>query len=377
MRFSERSSLLVHAPNALSAATAGKELLDLTASNPTTVGLPFDEEAILAALADARALVYEPEPLGLPSARACVAALHEVPPSRVAITASTSEAYAALFKLLCDPGDEILVPSPSYPLLSWLAALEHVRLTPYPLVYAGGWHVDLDALRRAITPKTRAVVVVSPNNPTGNYVGRAELEAMLDLGLPVISDEVFATYPLAGAVPDGRAASALDARRGTVFVLSGLSKRAGLPQMKLGWIAMSAEAEAAVDRLESILDTSLSVAAPVQHALPALLAAGEITARAIRARTRANLDVLLGLARGTPASVLEVEGGWYAVLRVPETRTDEEWALALVEHDAVHVQPGYFFDMDRGAHLVVSLLAREEIFREGVSRMLRRLEEGT
>lgn len=373
MPYSARSSLLDHPPNALSRAVCGRELLDLTVSNPTTVGLPYAEKEILRAIADARSLVYEPHALGLPSARACVASLYDVPASRVAITASTSEGYAALFKLHCDPGDEILVPAPSYPLLAWLAALDAIRLVPYPLVHAGGWHVDLDALRAAVTNKTRAIVVVSPNNPTGSYLGRAELDAMLDLGLPIFSDEVFATYPL--DVPAGRARSALDAKRGDVFVLSGLSKRAALPQMKLGWIVASSEAP--MDRLESILDAYLSVAAPVQHALPALLASAEITSTAIAQRTRANLAALRAIATSSAATALDVEGGWYAVLRVPDTRDDEEWALLLAEKDGVHVQPGYFFDFDRGAHLIVSLLAREDVFRTGVSRIIARLEESS
>jgi aspartate/methionine/tyrosine aminotransferase len=373
MPFSARSSLLVHPPNALANATRGRALLDLTASNPTTAGIRYPETDILAALSDRRALVYAPEALGLASARGCVAALYDVPPARVAITASTSEAYGALFKLFCDPGDEVLVPTPSYPLLAWLAALDAVRLVPYPLVHAGGWHVDLDALRGAVTKRTRAIVVVTPNNPTGNYLGAAELEAMLDLDLPIVADEVFATYPL--DVPEGRVRSVLEAKRGEIFALSGLSKRVGLPQMKLGWIV--ARTETAMDRVETILDSYLSVATPVQHALPSLLASGAATARAIGERTRANLTTLRTLVVGSAATVLPVEGGWYAILRVPETYTDEEWCLRLALEDAVHVQPGYFFDLVRGAHLVVSLLPKEDVFREAVSRIVRRVDEGS
>lgn len=374
------------APNALTAALGrararGEAIVDLTASNPTTCGVPYDAPAILAALAGARALAYAPEPLGLASAREAVAAELGVPggASRVAITASTSEAYAVLFKLLADPGDEILVPVPSYPLLAMLAAFESVRLVPYPLVYAGRWHVDLGALRAAVTPRTRAVVVVSPNNPTGSYLGESELEAMLDLDVPIVSDEVFASYPLGERVPEGRVASVCSARagRGLVFALSGLSKLAALPQMKLGWIAVGGaadRAEAAMARLELVLDAYLSVGTPVQEALPALLASRHVAAGAIRARTRTNLAALRRVIEGTSATVLDVEGGWYAIVRVPETRTDEEWALLLLERDGVHVQPGYFFDMHRGAHLVVSLLAPEEAFAEGARRVRARLE---
>lgn len=394
MTFSRRSdvtdaALPIESPNALSRAVArarasakGERLLDLTVSNPTTAGLPYDVEAITRALGAPSSLVYEPQALGLASARAAVAAAYverglAVDASRVAITSSTSEAYAVLFKALCDPGDEVLVPTPSYPLLAWLAAFEGVTLRSYPLEYAGRWHVDVGALRRAVGPRTRLVVAVSPNNPTGSFVGEDELDAMLDLGLPIVSDEVFATYPLGARVPEGRVRSVLERRRGLVFALSGLSKLAGLPQMKLGWIACGGDPERAaeaMERLETVLDAYLSVGAPAQNALPALLRAGEVTSDAIRARTRYNVEIVRSAARRAPAlSVLDVEGGWYVTLRVPETRTDEAWALSLVEEDGVYVHPGYFFDMARGAHLIVSLLTPEADLREGVDRIVTRL----
>lgn len=350
----------------------GPRFLDLTVSNPTTAGLPYDEAAICGALAAPGALVYEPQPLGLPSARAAVAARVGASPERVAITASTSEAYAALFKLFCDPGDEVLVPSPSYPLLDWLASFEGVALTRYPLVYAGGWHVDLHGLKRAITPRTRAVVVVAPNNPTGSYLGRGELEALLDLDLPILSDEVFATYPLRER--DDRVSTVSDAARGLVFSLSGLSKVVALPQMKLGWMVAGgapARTREAMARLELILDAYLSVGAPVQHALPELLRVGERTADAIRARTRKNLELAGELARSCDlVTQLDAEGGWYVTWRVPETMTDEEWALALLEKESVYVHPGYFFDMSRGAHLVISLLTPERELAAGLGRIV-------
>ena len=367
------------------AAEGGPALLDLSVGNPTSAGIPYATAEILAALADPRGLVYEPEPLGIASAREAVARDWTargtpIDASRIALTASTSEAYAVLFKVLCDPGDEILVPAPSYPLLGFLAAFESVTLRPYPLVYAGSWHVDLDALKRAIGPRTKAIVVVTPNNPTGSYLGAQELDAMLDLGLPIVSDEVFATYPLRGdGPPEGRIASVATASRGLVFALSGLSKLAGLPQLKLGWIGVSGEASLvaqAMARLELVLDAYLSVATPVQHALPTILATRGATERAIRARTADNLEVLRrAMKRAPAASVLEVEGGWYAIVRVPDVKTDEEWTLELVTRDAVHVQPGYFFDMGRGAHLVVSLLTPEATFAEGVARVAARIAE--
>jgi len=379
------------APNALSRAVARARepgssgacrLLDLTVSNPTTAGLPYDLEAIASALGTPSSLVYEPQALGLPCARRAVAAEYarggiEIDAARIAITSSTSEAYAVLFKMFCDPGDEVLVPVPSYPLLAWLAAFEGVTLRTYPLEYAGRWHLDVGALAGAIGPRTRLVVAVSPNNPTGSFLGRGELDAILDLGLPLVSDEVFATYPLGPSVPAHRMTSVLESRRGLVFALSGLSKLVGLPQMKLGWIACAGVPErttAAMERLETVLDAYLSVGAPVQHALAELLRAGRITSDAIRARTRANLEVVRSAARLAPAvSVLDVEGGWYATLRVPEIRSDEEWALALVEEEGVYVHPGYFFDMTRGAHLVVSLLTPEDELREGMARIVARV----
>lgn len=375
--FSSRTSHH-ESPNALTLAVANAKapLLDLTISNPTVAGLPYPAQSILDALADPRGLAYSPAPLGLRSAREAVAQDWgargvRIDASQIALTASTSEAYSVLLKLLCDPGDEVLVPAPSYPLLGFLASFESVCLRSYSLVYAGGWHVDLDGLRAAITPRTKAIVVIGPNNPTGSYLSGDEFEAMLDTGLPIVSDEVFATYPLTPS--ERRLTSVANSKRGLVFALEGLSKLAALPQLKLGWIGVAGEArnvQRAMDRLELVLDTFLSVGAPIQHALPSILASREITHSAIRTRTRTNLDVLRrSIERVPTASVLNVEGGWYAIVRVPDTRSDEEWALALVARAGIHVQPGYFFDMGRGAHLVLSLLTPETAFAEGVARL--------
>lgn len=390
MGFSTRSA---HADdtNALTLAlrrvrASAEPWFDLTVSNPTTAQIPYDAAAILDPLAAPASLVYAPESLGLAAARAHVAsdyATRGIPitAERIALTASTSEAYAMLFKVLCDPGDEVLVPTPSYPLLTWLADYESVRLVTYPLVYAGGWHVDVNALAAAVTPRTRAIVTVNPNNPTGSYLGASELEAMLDLGLPIVSDEVFARYPLGPGVPQGRCESVLGGGRGLVFALSGLSKLAGLPQLKLGWIAVGgdpARCAEAMARLELVLDAYLSVASPVQHALGSLLVAGRSIASAISARTRSNLAFLRErMAAVDLATVLDVEGGWYATVRVPEMRSEEGWALDLLEVEKVLVHPGYFFDMARGAHLVVSLLTPEADFREGTDRVARFLDRAT
>jgi aspartate/methionine/tyrosine aminotransferase len=320
-------------------------------------------------------LRYEPAPFGLASARAAVSALWrerglEVPPEHVALTASTSEAYAFAFKLLCDPGDQVLVPAPSYPLLEHLGALEGVELVPYRLGYDGAWFIDPHEVQRQRTSRTRAIVVVSPNNPTGTYLKRGELAALTALGLPIIADEVFGEYALA---PDPRRAlSVLEAENGLVLALDGLSKAAALPQMKLAWMTLGGSPElvtAALGRLELILDAFLSASTPVQRALPELLSSRAVAADAIRARLAANLALLSRAVAGTPASLLPVEGGWYAVLRLPATLTDESWALRLLDA-GVLVQPGYFFDFGDEPHVVVSLLTPEASFVEGTVRLV-------
>jgi hypothetical protein len=359
----------------------GGELIDLTLSNPTAADLGCDVRAILEPLADVRALRYEPEALGLLAAREAVARELErdgirVPVERIVLTASTSEAYAFLFKLLCDPGDDVLVPVPSYPLLDHLAGLEGVRLVPYALRYATGvWCVDLESVRAARTPRTRAIVVVTPNNPTGSLLGANELDALAATGLPIVSDEVFAGYPLQPA--PGRARSALEARGASlVCALGGLSKLAGLPQMKVAWMALGGESRAvaeALARLEWIADAFLSVATPQQHALPRWLEWGRRMRSAISARARRNLESLARAVSGTPASLLGVEAGWYATLRLPATRSEEEWAIGLVEQDGVLAHPGWLYDFAAGPHLVLSLLVPERDFDAGVERIRARL----
>jgi alanine-synthesizing transaminase len=356
---------------------AGAEILDLTESNPTRAGLAYPARELLSALADERSLVYEPAPAGLAEPRAAVSEYYrargaDVPAGRILLAASTSEAYAYLFKLLCDPGDEVLAPRPSYPLFEFLARLEAVRVIQYRLAYHGRWEIDLDFLEAAVTARTRAVVVVNPNNPTGSFLKRAELARLAKLGLPLISDEVFSDYALA---EDAERVSTLAGIAGApAFSLSGLSKIAGLPQMKLGWIAVAGPLEwraRALERLELIADTYLSVSTPIQHAAARLLAAGARVAEQISARTRGNLGWLRTAVSGSSADALEVEGGWYAILRVPRTRTEEEWTLELLDRDGVLVQPGFFYDFEGEAFLVVSLLTPEPVFREGIGRVLR------
>jgi alanine-synthesizing transaminase len=362
----------------------GRSVLDLTVANPTTAGLAYDREAILTALADPRALVYEPLPFGLPSARAAVAEDHAargftVRPEQVLLTASTSEAYSFLFKLLCDPGDELLAPAPSYPLFEHLARFESVKLVPYPLRYDGAWHLDVGEVRARVTERTRGILLVSPNNPTGSYTKKGELAALAQLGVPLVSDEVFAGYPLGPDRDHDRAWSALETKDALVFALGGLSKAAALPQMKLAWTVVQGPPDLTrpvLARLELIADSFLSAGTPVQHALPALLEAGRLTEATIRARTRENLATLdERLARpGSPVSRLHLEGGWYATLRLPRTQSEAAWSLRFLEADGVHVHPGHFFDFEDEAYAIVSLLTPPEVFAEGVRRLAHRVE---
>lgn len=363
---------------------AGAKILDLTESNPTRAGFDYPGEDIVAALADRRSLIYEPTPAGLPAAREAVAAYYKargyaVDPDDILLTSSTSESYAWMFKLLADPGDEILVPRPSYPLFEFLAQMESVKVVQYPLASHGGWSIDFDALARALTARTRAIVLVNPNNPTGSFVKRGELARLVALsaerGLALIADEVFADYSFGEDTE--RVRSLIGVSEALTFSLSGLSKIAGLPQLKLGWMVMSGPAAGrrqAKGRLELIADTYLSVATPVQHALPQLLNAGASVQRQIAVRVRGNLDQLrAAIGKNSSGQILDLEGGWYATLRVPRTRPEEEWCLELLERDGVLVQPGYFYDFESEAFLVLSLLTPAEIFRRGVERIAAQL----
>ncbi|HET7292642.1 MAG TPA: pyridoxal phosphate-dependent aminotransferase [Vicinamibacteria bacterium] len=372
------------APNRLSLALdarrrRGEEVVDLTVSNPTEVGLQAPAE-VLSLLGDAGGAAYAPDPRGLLPAREAVAADfarrgHSVAPDRLVLCSSTSEAYAWLFKLLADPGDNVLVPRPSYPLFEFLADLESISVRHYPLVYDGAWHVDLAAVEEAIRPRTRAIVLVNPNNPTGSFVSRTEAGRLLGLcarrGLSLVSDEVFADF---GFAPDpSRVTSFADDGAALAFSLGGLSKSCGLPQLKLGWIAVSGPAEQraeALARLEIVADTYLSVATPVQRALPGILARLPDLQAPIAARVRRNRGALDERLSGSPATLLASDGGWTAVVQVPATLTEEERVLRLLERDGVLVHPGFFFDFAREAYLVLSLLPRPADFDRGAARVL-------
>jgi aspartate/methionine/tyrosine aminotransferase len=383
-----------HVPeNALAARAQERrgrgDLLDLTESNPTRVGLPYPVDALHAAIARVDPARYEPAPLGLPGARAAIAADYAargaaVDPGRVAITASSSESCSFLFKLLCDPGDAVLIPEPSYPLFDYLVRLEGAVPIGYRLGFDGVWGIDFasvdqalaDARERGVRP--RAVVVASPNNPTGGFLKRDELARLAAVAaraeLSIIVDEVFAAYPF-GSDPARVETAALDpaaiaATR--VFSLGGLSKSCGLPHLKLGWIvAGGPDAQAALAGLELVADTYLSVGATVQGALADLFEVGAGIRTAIAARVAANRDALAGALAALPAcTLLPCEAGWSAIVRVPAVRGDEAWAAGLVTGTGVLVHPGYFFDLRGGTFLVVSLLPEPAVFSEAVRRMI-------
>ena len=390
---------------------AGLPIIDLTESNPTRVGLHYPVEALREALGAAATHSYEPAPLGLLAAREAIARAHVVSgfpieADRVVLTASSSESYSLLFKLLCNPGDAILVPEPSYPLFEYLARLDGVRSVGYRLVYDGAWHIDFDSLRSALHHAAatggvvRALVVVNPNNPTGSFVtpedvaGLGEICAAQDLAM--ISDEVFAAYSFESpraqtpmpAAPRPLAATPEIAERALTFSLGGLSKASGLPQLKLGWIVAggpAAAVRAALARLELITDTYLSVGGPVQRALPRLLELGAGIRSGIQHRVRTNRAALgAALGPGSPFTLLNAQGGWTAILRVPDLASegssegpgqdscDERWAMHLLTRDGVLVHPGYLFDMPQGAYLIASLLPPPETFLRGIAAVVAR-----
>ena len=358
---------------------AGAKLIDLTLSNPTRAGLP-EAGDLLAPLAAEASRRYDPLPFGLAEARAAVARDfasrgHPLEPDRILLHASTSEAYGFLFKLLCDPGDEVLVPRPGYPLFDFLAGLESVRVRSYALGYDGEWHLDVAAIAAALGPRTRAIVAVSPGNPTGAYLKRdelARLEALCaERGMALVADEVFADFALREDAR--RAASVARDSQALAFALGGMSKSCGLPQLKLAWTAVvgpDALRREALARLEVVADTYLPVSTPVQVAAPELLARKEELQAPIRARVVENLDALRALAASSPATLLEPEGGWSAILRVPATCSEEERVLRLLGERDVLVHPGYFFDFPGEAYLVLSLLPPPAEFGEAVARVL-------
>jgi alanine-synthesizing transaminase len=359
----------------------GIKLLDLTASNPTRVGIHYDAETILSALARPESLDYSPQPKGLLEARRTICDyyrnqhdVYDVDPENIVLTTSTSEGYSYVFRLLCNPEDEILVPKPSYPLFDFLADLDDVKLVPYPLVYDHGWQIDFASVYRAVTHRTRAVVVVHPNNPTGSYVTSEEVQTLNALcqeyNLALIVDEVFLAYP-----HDGAARKSFVSNSGALtFTLSGLSKVSGLPQMKVAWLVATGpenQVGDSVARLEVIADTFLSLNAPVQWAVGTLLEQRRHVQPVLLDRLRTNLEELdRELGKQKLLERLDVEGGWYAVLRVPVTRSDEELAMEIMQKCSVLVHPGHFYDFPGDGYLVTSLITPPRDFREGIRRVV-------
>jgi aspartate/methionine/tyrosine aminotransferase len=363
------------------ARAEGAKILDLTASNPTRVGLAYDEPAILGALGSSRSMDYDPQAKGVLEAREVVAeyyrAEHGIPSlgaERIVLTTSTSEGYSFVFRLLCNAGDELLVPKPSYPLFEFLADLQDVKLVPYPLIYDHGWEMDFPSLENVVTSRTRGVVVVHPNNPTGSFVRPAEIVMLNSFcrthELAVIADEVFLDYPL----NQDKQASFAGNQEALTFTLSGLSKISALPQMKVAWVVTSgpqAEVAESMGRLEVIADTYLSMNAPMQWAIPALMGQRKSIQKQLLDRVRGNLAELDRQLAGQKACQrLSVEGGWHAVLRVPVTRSDEELAIELVKQKSVMVHPGHFYDFPRDGYLVLSLISAQGEFAEGIARLL-------
>ena len=371
-------------PNRLSQAlaahrAAGKPLLDLTVSNPTECSFTYDGAGILEALSNPAALSYEPNPKGLESARQAVAAYYAaredaVSPEDIFLTTSTSEAYSYVFRTLCNPGDEVLIPSPSYPLFNFLAEIQDVKLVRYPLLYDHGWQIDFHSLEQAITPRTRGVIVVHPNNPTGHFTKRAEMSKLNAIcssrEIAIIADEVFLDFSLEENRPESFAANP----GALTFTLSGLSKISGLPQMKAAWVVVSGPQEwkrEALARLEVIADTYLSMNAPVQLAIPRFLEQRRAFQKQLMSRVRRNLAELDGqLAAQKACTRLTVEGGWYAVLRVPATRSDEDLAIELLTTKGVYVHPGHFYDFPSDGYLVLSLITAEADLSRGLAESL-------
>ena len=372
---------------ALTAARAhGTKLLDLTVSNPTECGFEFDSASILNSLCGSESLTYDPQPQGLLSARRAIADYYktkairqedQVSPEQIFLTTSTSEAYSYLFRLLCDPGDEVLVPRPSYPLFDFLADIQDVKLRRYDLFYDHGWHIDIGGLPGAISERTRAILIVNPNNPTGSFVHNAELRHLqafcAEHNLALISDEVFLDYEVESAAE----ASVAFSSHCLAFALSGLSKISCLPQMKVAWMVVSGPEELrreAHQRLEVIADTYLSQNAPVQHAIPALLHQRTKIQPQLAKRCRSNLEFVDAQLQTCPeVQRLRVEGGWYVVLRIPERESDEEVAIELIEKAGVVVHPGHFYDFQSDGYLVLSLITPNAVFAEGLRAVLKRI----
>jgi alanine-synthesizing transaminase len=357
----------------------GEVIIDLTESNPTRCGFSYPKKEILAALANESSLLYQPEPRGLLIARKAIANYYAtlgvtVRPEHIVLTASTSEAYSFLFKLLCNVGDAIIVPQPSYPLFEYLGQLNDVALRHYCLAYDGEWHIDFESLQSTFTDRTRAIVLVHPNNPTGSYLKQSEFEQVCTFAAEhhcaVIADEVFGPYNFSS---DTNRASILTSNTSILsFSLNGISKLLGLPQLKLSWIVVCGnpqQTDEVLSRLDIIADTFLSVNTPAQVALPKLFEHSQFIEEQIRLRVYPNYHLLQKNFRDSKVSVLHVEGGWYAILQLPQFHTDEEWAIELLHQQNILVHPGHFYEIKQKSCVVISLLPTPELFTDALSQI--------
>jgi alanine-synthesizing transaminase len=371
-------------PNHLSDLVAAKRqrgeiIIDLTESNPTRCGISYPENKILAALANESSLLYQPEPRGLLIARKAIAEYYAtlgvtVNPEHILLTASTSEAYSFLFKLLCNAGDEVIVPQPSYPLFEYLCQLNDVALRYYRLAYDGEWHIDFESLESVSTNRTRGLILVHPNNPTGSYLKQSEFDRVCAVAAEhqcaIIADEVFGSYNFSS---DYHRASILTSNTSVLsFSLNGISKLLGLPQLKLSWIIIrgnSQHTDEVLNRLDIIADTFLSVNTPVQVALPKLLEQSQCIGKQIRTRVYSNYHLLQRVFTDSRATVFQTEGGWYAILQLPQCYNDDEWAVELLHQQNILVYPGHFFDMKQKSCIVLSLLPPSDFFADALSRI--------
>ena len=377
-------------PNRLSGLAAekhlrGESITDLTESNPTRCDFFYPSEEILSALTEPSIVSYQPEPRGLLSARKAITEYYAaqgiaLTPEQIILTSSTSEAYSFLFKLLCNVGDEVVVPRPSYPLFEYLCQLNDITLRYYRLAYDGEWHIDFTSLQEQFSDRTRALVLVHPNNPTGSYLKQNEFDQTCSLAserhFSLIADEVFGSYNIS---PDVHCANILTSQSFVpLFSLNGISKLLGLPQLKLSWIVVDGnlqQRDEALNRLDIIADTFLSVNTPVQVALPKLLRCSSDIGNQIRLRIQTNYRLLQKVFADSSTSVLRVEGGWYAVLQLPQKYSDDNWAEEILTYQNILVQPGHFFDMEQKSCIVISLLSISSLFGDAILRLQRFIEE--
>ena len=366
---------------------SGEKIIDLTESNPTKVRLDYPKNLILSSLSSSKSITYSPSAMGLDEPRLAVVKYYhdhafKLEKEQILLTSSTSEAYSHILRLLADPNDNLLVPQPCYPLLHYLTALECIKIFPYELVYNNEcWNIDLDSIRKAMTHSTRAIVIVNPNNPTGNFIKQTEMNAIADFclkhNLPLIVDEVFLDYKFDKDTKTKSRKPLIYPPQLLTFILSGLSKVCGLPQMKLSWIAVQGPKslqEQVIRRLALINDMYLSVSTPIQYATPSYLELRKIIHPLISHRLRENLTSLKGCLSGTSAKLLNIEGGWYGIIRLPSDKTDEDWVTQILKQCNVSIHPGYFYDFQEEAHLICSLLPAPDDFQKGIQRIKRVLK---